>query len=442
MSEPGVEFATFSRRLLAALLDSAVWVIGITWILGAFPARFFEDNPVAAGITVLVLFSAWFNYFAICEWRYGQTIGKNAFGLRVLPVDAGAKLSYNDSALRNLLRLVDLPLALVGIDWMIVSRSPRKQRLGDKAAKTVVVREPPKQAPQPVPPGAPAPTSGELFGDATAALGGGPKSPASPTVPSALPTPDRPPPLPFASGPPSPPPPPGTAAPTSPPGPGQASFPYSNWGPTVAIVAMLVAILGGIVVGIPAILIDNPPSSEDLSTAANVFVQFATVLSFIAVPLFVARRRSDSMREALRRLGVRSFGPSAIKWMFAAAGAYVALAALYSIFITQPKQEDIASSFGPVWVQILLIVVCAATSEELCFRGMVFSGIRERLPGLAAALASGVVFGSLHVFTGVTAVPPLIIFGTVLALLYERTGSIIPGVILHALNNTVALFGQ
>ncbi len=58
---------------------------------------------------------------------------------------------------------------------------------------------------------------------------------------------------------------------------------------------------------------------------------------------------------------------------------------------------------------------------------MVFGGIRERLPGLAAALASGVVFGSLHVFTGITAVPPLIIFGTVLALLYERTGSILPG---------------
>ena len=205
---------------------------------------------------------------------------------------------------------------------------------------------------------------------------------------------------------------------------------------------MLAAILGGIVLGVPAIIIDQPPSGEDLSTAANVFVQFATVLAFVAVPLFVARKRSASIGEALARLGVRSFRPSAIKWMFAAAGAYIALAAVYALLVTQPKQEDIASSFGPVWIQVTLIVVCAATSEELCFRGMVFSGIRERLPGLAAALASGVVFGALHVFTGVTAVPPLIIFGTVLALLYERTGSILPGVILHALNNTVALFGQ
>jgi membrane protease YdiL (CAAX protease family)/uncharacterized RDD family membrane protein YckC len=423
LSESEVRFASFSRRLIAALLDSAVWVIGIFWFLSAFPGGFFEDNQVAGGIIILVLFSAWFNYFAVCEWQYGQTIGKNAFGLRVVPVDAGAELSYNEAALRNLLRLVDLPLALVGVDWMIVNRSPRKQRLGDRAAKTVVLREPEKQAARPQPPLAAAPTSGELFGDATAALGEGRRS--APTEPNpaseAVAEPDGP-----ASG----------------SGPRADSFPYSNWGPKTAIVGVLAAILGGVILGVPAILIDNPPSSGDLSTAANVFVQFATVLGFIAVPLFVARRRSDSMREALRRLGVRSFRPSAIKWMFAAAGVYIALAAVYSILITQPKQEDIASSFGPVWVQVLLIVICAATSEELCFRGMLFSGIRERLPGFTAALASGVIFGALHALTGITAVPPLIIFGTVLALLYERTGSILPGVILHALNNTVALFGQ
>jgi membrane protease YdiL (CAAX protease family) len=439
MSEPGVEFASFSRRFAAALLDSAVWFIGISWFLSTFPPGFFEDNQVAGGLIVLLLLSVAFNYFAICEWRFGQTIGKNALGIRVLPVDAGSELSYNDAALRNLLRLVDLPLALIGVDWLIVERSPRKQRLGDRTANTVVVRERAKQAAAPAPPAAPAPTSGELFGEASAALGGvakpaaqsAPVSPAAPASPAApvpqteLPPPDSQP-----------------GSPTPGPAAVRAAFPYSNWGPTVALLGVLAAILGGIVLGVPAIIIDQPPSGEDLGTVANVFVQLATVLGFLAVPLYVARKRSDSIREALRRLGVRSFRPSAIGWMFAAAGVYIALAAIYAIFITQPKQEDIASSFGPVWVQVLLIVLCASISEEVCFRGMVFSGIRERLPWLAAALASGVVFGSLHVFTGITAVPPLIIFGTVLALLYERTGSIIPGVILHALNNTAALFGQ
>ena len=38
--------------------------------------------------------------------------------------------------------------------------------------------------------------------------------------------------------------------------------------------------------------------------------------------------------------------------------------------------------------------------------------------------------------------PPLIAFGFILALLYERTGSIVPGILLHMLNNSVALLGQ
>jgi membrane protease YdiL (CAAX protease family) len=110
--------------------------------------------------------------------------------------------------------------------------------------------------------------------------------------------------------------------------------------------------------------------------------------------------------------------------------------------ILEPEQEDIAESFGPVPVQVLLIVVAAATAEELCFRGMLFGGLRERMPRLLAALVSGVIFGGLHALTGISAVPPLIAFGFILALLYEKTGSIVPGILLHMLNNSVALLGQ
>ena len=57
---------------------------------------------------------------------------------------------------------------------------------------------------------------------------------------------------------------------------------------------------------------------------------------------------------------------------------------------------------------------------------MLFGGLRERLPFWAAALISGAIFGALHATTGISAVPPLMIFGFLLALLYEKTGSIVP----------------
>jgi membrane protease YdiL (CAAX protease family) len=73
---------------------------------------------------------------------------------------------------------------------------------------------------------------------------------------------------------------------------------------------------------------------------------------------------------------------------------------------------------------------------------MLFGGLREKLPRIVAALLCGLIFGALHALTGITAVPPLIVFGFLLALLYERTGSILPGMILHMLNNIVALASQ
>jgi membrane protease YdiL (CAAX protease family) len=220
-------------------------------------------------------------------------------------------------------------------------------------------------------------------------------------------------------------------------------FPYSNWGPWVALLGVFLALGTGVVMGMPAAIIGTE-SDGDLTTFGNIGVQLATAIGFLLVPMAIAAQRgAATLREVLRRLGVRRFKPStALKWTAAAIGAYLLFALLYSNLVTVPEQEDIADGFGPLPVQILLIVFAASISEEICFRGMLFGGLRERLPKLAAALLAGVVFGGLHALTGVSAVPPLIFFGFVLALLYERTGSIVPCILLHMLNNSVALLAQ
>jgi membrane protease YdiL (CAAX protease family) len=220
-------------------------------------------------------------------------------------------------------------------------------------------------------------------------------------------------------------------------------FPYSNWGPWVALLGVFLALGTGVVLGIPAAIIGHKPDG-DLTTFGNVGVQLATAVGFLLVPMAIAAQRgAATMREVLRRLGLRRFRPStALKWTAAPIGAYLLFAFAYSALVVQPHQEDIADGFGPIPVQILLIVVAAPISEEICFRGMLYGGLRERLPRLAAALLAGLVFGGLHALTGVTAVPPLVFFGFVLALLFEKTGSIWPCILLHMLNNSVALLAQ
>ncbi|HEY5332784.1 MAG TPA: CPBP family intramembrane glutamic endopeptidase, partial [Solirubrobacterales bacterium] len=180
-----------------------------------------------------------------------------------------------------------------------------------------------------------------------------------------------------------------------------------------------------------------------LSTLGNVLSQIATALGFLLVPMALAAMRgAKGPREIFERLGVRSFDRSAFKYMGLTVVLYLAFNFFYSAVITEPHQEDIAKGFGAIPIQVLLIVIAAPVTEEVCFRGMLFGGLREKLPRIGAALICGLIFGALHAITGISAVPPLIVFGFLLALLYEKTGSIVPGILLHMLNNSIALLSQ
>ena len=86
------------------------------------------------------------------------------------------------------------------------------------------------------------------------------------------------------------------------------------------------------------------------------------------------------------------------------------------------------------------MIPVAAISEELFFRGFMFSGLRSLGASLwIAAAISSAIWASLHLGAGnLGVVAILAAFGLVLAWLYERSGSLWVPIAAHALNNTVA----
>ncbi|RRJ99434.1 CPBP family intramembrane metalloprotease [Opitutaceae bacterium TAV3] len=78
-------------------------------------------------------------------------------------------------------------------------------------------------------------------------------------------------------------------------------------------------------------------------------------------------------------------------------------------------------------------VVVAPLTEELIFRGGLFRFLHRRVrPGWAMAI-SGAVFGAVH--WDLSVFGPLCVLGMLLALAYERTGSIVVPMVAHALFN-------
>jgi ABC-2 type transport system permease protein/sodium transport system permease protein len=96
---------------------------------------------------------------------------------------------------------------------------------------------------------------------------------------------------------------------------------------------------------------------------------------------------------------------------------------------------------------VLIVVVMAlvpAVFEELFFRGYLFTallGDGER-PG-KAILGSAALFALFHLPVGtslaIERLPPSLVLGAVLAWLCYRSGSVVPGMILHALHNGLLL---
>ena len=132
--------------------------------------------------------------------------------------------------------------------------------------------------------------------------------------------------------------------------------------------------------------------------------------------------------------------------MLLALFVYYLFAGLFSSLVLEPEQEDISNELGVgdeslfiAVTAVVLIAGLAPISEELFFRGFVFSGLRSRMSLWPAAVISGLVFGLVHAPTGITTVVPLAVLGAVLAWLYDRTGSLWPPVIAHAFNNALAL---
>lgn len=87
----------------------------------------------------LVIMVAALVYFGGLESAWGATVGKRAVGLRVA-MAGGGRLTGRAVVLRTLGRLPDCFFFSPLVAAILVASSPRRQRLGDRWAGTVVVR--------------------------------------------------------------------------------------------------------------------------------------------------------------------------------------------------------------------------------------------------------------------------------------------------------------
>jgi uncharacterized RDD family membrane protein YckC len=142
----GIEFALPLAgpvsRMLGFALDMLVTLVIYSVANQILKPLAFFGQDFSAAILVLVYFVISLGYMMLAEWLWrGQTVGKRLLRLRVVDA-AGLRLEPSQVIVRNLMRFLDGLPALYLVGGITCLVSAHRQRLGDLAAGTVVVRAP------------------------------------------------------------------------------------------------------------------------------------------------------------------------------------------------------------------------------------------------------------------------------------------------------------
>lgn len=192
-----------------------------------------------------------------------------------------------------------------------------------------------------------------------------------------------------------------------------------------AATRVLIALLAVLAVAVPLHYLPTSESWDALVLDAAVAL---VVLACVAM-------ERGALAPALRAHG----GPwllaaAPLAWLMQAFGAlwFALLAGWLDLPIDESPMPDL-----PVWLLWVSVVLVPAVFEEIAFRGIFLRSARLLLRPMPAQLLTAGCFAAIH-FQPLS-FPFHFALGLALGLLRERSGSLWPPMLLHALNNALAI---
>jgi membrane protease YdiL (CAAX protease family) len=152
----------------------------------------------------------------------------------------------------------------------------------------------------------------------------------------------------------------------------------------------------------------------------------------------------------MQKLGLTHLG--SLSWVRTMAISVVALIAatgfnhLYATYIIpgMPMQDDMAKLLASIprtplniSMGFLAIAGAAPLIEEVLFRGLLQRSFAHKMPAWAAIMLSAFAFSLVHLQP--YAIPALMAIGVAFGYIYHKTGSLRVTILLHMINNALAL---
>lgn len=206
---------------------------------------------------------------------------------------------------------------------------------------------------------------------------------------------------------------------------------------------LLVVIVAASIFTLPLLLTLFAPGTDftALPVVAGLFVGQSALMLFLT---WLAVLRPN--RLSLAEIGLR---PTYQGWYrYALAGGVLCVPVVSAVnlllqrLMGAPLENPQLQALAPQgfdWtsliVMLLLVGVLAPFVEEIVFRGLLLGWLRRRLRFVYAAPISAILFAVSHGLPQL--VPALFIMGLVLAAFAWRSGSLLPGMVVHGIFNSI-----
>jgi hypothetical protein len=157
----------------------------------------------------------------------------------------------------------------------------------------------------------------------------------------------------------------------------------------------------------------------------------ATCLMALVVVIATVAAWPDLKTCIARTGGLRGLGVAAggFLLMLLFGAAYFSTLRWLGLPVVSPLPPFVASEW-PLWSAYLLIAAAPAILEEFGFRGYVMARLDRLFTPTETLLVQAALFSVLHF--SVVIFPSHFVFGLLLGLVRRRTGSLYPGILVHA----------
>jgi membrane protease YdiL (CAAX protease family) len=222
------------------------------------------------------------------------------------------------------------------------------------------------------------------------------------------------------------------------PSPAEPAPPVARWRPRTAVGALVLGLLVSQAIALVVVLASGGRAPDEIDGAAVLVSE----IPLLVIVILFARRGAQRLTPAT--LGIRRtpFG-AALGWALA---FYIGIVAAEGLYLLLVGGGDLGSehaetiSTATAVLTIAGVAVVAPIAEEVAFRGYLFPALTTWRGPWIAALVTAVLFAAAHLGAYPPAIAPMMaFFGLGACLLRWFTGSLLPCIGLHALNNGIVM---